>query len=468
MKSLGRKVHGVLSARLLLPLTRLRGAARPSARPVMRAYYEGMRFRKQSAGWDEDEKRVWVLRRLRFALRRAYRETDFYRDRFDQIGFDPRADFGFDEFARLPVLEKDDLRSACASMLSNVLPKDRLLKDATGGSTGVPVEIWLGPEERGWRESAGERFQQRIGVPAGTRTALLWGHHLDPVKRDGWRDRYAAFLNHQRWFDCFRLSPETLSRYHAEFERWRPACVMAYAAALGALAEHLKERGATPGYPDICFVTGAEKLLPHHREVIETVFRRPVHERYGSRDVGFIGYQIDPRRTLDFDLDWANLLVEPETTDAVTPILITKLHADGMPMIRYRIGDLGDFPAGSLPGHPSFALREVLGRETDRIWLRDGRWITGLQMPHLLKDFAVGEFQFVQGADYAVELSIVPKGSFGDDSREGILAALRPNLEGLPVNLRLVESIERTKANKWRPVVSYVNSPVNPLESKAS
>jgi phenylacetate-CoA ligase len=458
MKSIRRKAHQIISRRLLLPLTRARALARISLRPVIQAYYEGLRFRSLAASWSETQKSEWMLHRLQLVVRRAYEQTPFYRERFDRIGFDPRANFSFADFARLPVLEREEVRGAGPSLLSGAVPASQLLKDMTGGSTGMPTEVWLGPEERGWRESAGERFHQLIGAPPGTRTALLWGHHLDPVKREGLRDRYVAFVNHQRWFDCFRLSPETLSRYHSEFKQWQPACIVAYAAALGALAEYLHAHGAAPNYPDLCFVTGAEKLLPHHREIIESVFQKPVHERYGSRDVGYIGYQIEPWRTLDFAIDWANLLLEPETGEPTSAILITKLHADGMPMIRYRIGDLGSFPSDSKPGHPSFTLQEVLGRDTDRIWLRNGRWITGLQMPHLLKDFAIQEFQFVQQSDYSIDLSIVPHDGFCDRSRQSILAALGPNLENLPVNILLVDRIERTKANKWRPVISHVKA----------
>ncbi len=464
MKSIGRKAHNLLSRRLLLPLTRVRAATRISLRPVMQAYYEGLHFRTSAASWSEDQKSEWVLHRLQLVVRRAYEQTPYYRELFDRIGFDPRADFSFSDFARIPVLEREEVRDARQSLLSGAVPSSQLLKDSTGGSTGMPTEVWLGPEERGWRESAIEWFQQLIGAPAGTRTALLWGHHLDPVKREGLRDRCSAFVNHQRWFDCFRLSPETLSRYHGEFKRWQPACIVAYAAALGALAEYLEERGVLPNYPDLCFVTGAEKLLPHHRESIESVFQKPVHERYGSRDVGCIGYQIQPKLTMDFETDWANLLVEPETIGNNSSLLITKLHADAMPMLRYRIGDVGNFPDSSKPGHPSFALKEVLGRDTDRIWLGQGRWITGLQMPHLLKDFAIQEFQFVQQSDYSIDLSIVPRSEFGEESRKGILAALRSNLNELPVNILLVDRIERSKANKWRPVISHVKA----MERKAS
>jgi len=453
----GLIVHELLSRKLLLPLTRAQRLARASRRPAMRAFYEGMRLRRQTAAWDEERRRAWVLERLRYSVRRAASETVFYRELFARENFDPQADFSFADFARLPVLEREDIRAAGRDLISNALPADALRKDSTGGSTGEPTHVWLGPEELGWRESALEYPMQRIGAPTGTPTAYLWGHHLDPVARGTWRERYHDFESNVRWFDCFRLSPDALARYHAEFARWRPACIIAYASALAALAEFALSEKLTPNYPSGCFVTGAEKLLPAQRACIERAFGRPVHERYGSRDVGIMGFQFEPGRTHDFEVDWQNVLVEPETAAAAeSPILITKLHADGMPMLRYRVGDVGRFPRGSRPGHPAFALHEVLGREADRIWLPDGRWIAGLQMPHMLKDYPVREFMFLQRPDYSVELQVIPQNNFGEEARRSILETVAANLPGLPVSLALVQSIPRTKANKLRPVVSEV------------
>lgn len=422
----------------------------------MLAASEGLRFRRRSARWSSERKRAWMLERLRFVVRRAGRETTYYRELFARTGFDPQSDFSFDDFARLPLLEREDVRSAGASLVSRSVPVGQLQKDSTGGSTGAPTEVWLGPEEAGWRESGGEYPLERIGVPMGTATAFFWGHHLDPLARNTLFKRYHDFESNSHWFDCFRLSPEVLERYHHEFERWRPACIIAYASALGTLAEHIAERGYKPSYPMRCFVTGAEKLLPEHRALIESTFGRPVHERYGSRDVGLMGFQFEPRRALDYEIDWANVLLEPETSDADSSILITKLHADGMPMLRYRIGDIGRFPEGIRPGHPAFALREVLGRELDRIWLPDGRWVQGEQMPHMLKDYPVREFMFLQRADYSVEIQIVPRGRFGDSYRQRIISTVAANLPSLDISVVLVDNIPRTKANKWRPVVSEV------------
>ena len=54
----------------------------------------------------------WILQQLRFAARRAYRETAYYREMFDRIGFDPMADFSFEDFSRLPALSREDVRRA--------------------------------------------------------------------------------------------------------------------------------------------------------------------------------------------------------------------------------------------------------------------------------------------------------------------------------------------------------------------
>ena len=112
--------------------------------------------------------------------------------------------------------------------------------------------------------------------------------------------------------------------------------------------------------------------MPHHRQLVEAAFGRPVHERYGSRDVGYIAYQMDPAQSHDFDIDWADLLLEPETEGEESSILITKLHADGMPMIRYRIDDVGRFPEGeSSRASDLYAAR---GRWTSDRWSVAARW----------------------------------------------------------------------------------------------
>jgi phenylacetate-coenzyme A ligase PaaK-like adenylate-forming protein len=220
-------LHDFVSMHVVHPAYRLYRSARPGHRRAMRFFDDGIRFRHHALDWNEEARRAWILDRLRRAVRRAAAESPFWAERFREAGFDARSDFGFAQLAALPVLEREDVREAGTSILSSRLDPAERRRDSTGGSTGVPTQIFTGPEERGWRESGIASFMHRVGIRRGMRVAYLWGHHLDPVQRDTARKRAQDWLNNVRWFDCMRLSPERLMRYHETLDEWRPACIIA-------------------------------------------------------------------------------------------------------------------------------------------------------------------------------------------------------------------------------------------------
>jgi len=448
-------IHDLASQRVLVPLSYAGRAARPSKRSVYRAFARGLRFRRSARDWSNDRKREWMLTALRQAVRHAWNTTTLYRERLEKCGFDPLADFTFEEFGRLPVLERADLRAAERRAISSAIDPAQLHHDATGGSTGVPTELWKGPEERGWGESGSEYFMQGIGIPQGSSVALLWGHHLDPVHRTSMSDRIHDWWFNVAWYDCFRLSSDKLAAYHRELQMRRPYAMVAYAGALAALAEFVVESGDRPRYPRHAFVTGAEKLLDYQRATIEQAFGKPVHERYGGRDVGLVAFQTRPSESLTLEIDWADKLIEPATTDqCTTDILITKLHGDGMPMLRYRVGDIGTFPVETRPDTPTLKLGEVVGRDVSRLWLPNGRWIHGISIPHLIKDYPIRDFQFVQRRDLSVEIRIVPGAGYNPEHGRHLTGVVSENLPGVPLSLQVVDEIARTRAGKRQPVIS--------------
>jgi hypothetical protein len=101
-------------------------------------------------------------------------------------------------------------------------------------------------------------------------------------------------------------------------------------------------------------------------------------------------------------------------------------------------------------------LPEVVGRETDRIWLPNGSWVNGLELPHLLKDYPVREFSLEQDENYSIVLKLVPKNGFAEEANKSILSVLQQNLPGVVIELKIVTEVPRTKANKLRPVISKV------------
>src|SRR5215831_21354970 len=164
-ESFGPPLRDLLAKRVYPRYSRCKAALSRHRGDIQAATREGTKFREQAAGWSKVRKLEWMLERLRLVVRRAYLDAPYYQAAYDDAGFDPFVDFSFEDFSRLPILEKNDILAEPRRLISGAIPLERLREDSTGGSTGVPVRIWLGPEERGWRQSASDSLFTRLGLP---------------------------------------------------------------------------------------------------------------------------------------------------------------------------------------------------------------------------------------------------------------------------------------------------------------
>jgi phenylacetate-CoA ligase len=413
---------------------------------------------RREAAWalTGTDRNAWILDELRRAVRYAA-EVTFWRRRFEASGLDWSSPFSFADYARLPTLERHEIAGHGEELLHPGVPASDRRKMATGGSSGEPTVTWTGPRERGWVESAIDQSERRVGVEPTDRRVLFWGHSLDPVTRSTVRERVEDWVLNRSWLDCFRMSREVLLEYHESLQRKAPDVVVCYASALVSLAQVVEGLDRTNlRYPRKAFITGAEKLYSHQRELIQRVFGRPVYERYGGRDLGLVAWQQDTATTR-LDVDWANIYAERETATADTAtLLITKLHADAMPMFRYRSGDIVRAARDhAFPG-PLLALDEVVGRELQNVLMPDGNWIHPTVVPHLMKDFNVAGYQLHQLSDFSIELLICPAEAYSSAEEAEIVRNLSMNFPGLTINVRHVSEIPKTPAGKVLPVISDV------------
>src|ERR1039458_5184121 len=140
------EVREWLSTDIFVQLSRTTRWLCPSQRPALLAFHRGLKMRTETQFWEESRKRTWILQQLRVAVRMAYQTTSYYRDLIDRSGFPVATDFSFDDFARFPVLTREQIHTAGARLVADAVPQEQLQPDATGGSSGVPTHIWLGPE----------------------------------------------------------------------------------------------------------------------------------------------------------------------------------------------------------------------------------------------------------------------------------------------------------------------------------
>lgn len=400
---------------------------------------------------DEIRARQWESRRA--LLRHAWDTVPYYRERWSREGIDPSAIRSEEDWGRLPVVTKDDVRAHGARMVSSRAPRG--LAAATSGSSGQPVSVlrshlsWANAHAntiRGWHWH---------GVQVGERYAYLWGVPLDPAARRAARRR-DAFFNRVR-LSAFRIDRASASAFHRRQAPGRTRWAFGYPSALTAFAEELEGAGLDGralGWRVV--VTTAEVLHPHQRERIAEVFGCPVADSYGCAEAGAGGFECE-RGTMHLAMESVVLDAAP-AEDGGREVLLTDLGNYSQPLIRYRVGDLvGDPPPGRCPcGRGLPALGPLRGRAGDRIELADGRSLNA-NLPsyifkHHAKERTVREYQFVQHEDGRVSLRVVAGPSWVAATRERLAGEVREVL-GLDVAIEVVERIPRMGRAKHRDFV---------------
>jgi len=365
-----------------------------------------------------DELRDLQWRRLQALLALAYQHCPFYRRRFDRAGLVPADLCCLEDLRLLPPLEKREIQEHGPDLVATNWPRADLLANQTGGSTGTPIAFYLSRERYCSRAAATLRHNAWAGYHVGDRAAVIWGAPRDRPDSDP-RARLRRFLLREPlWLDAGCLTAENMTEFHTTLLRFRPRIIQAYAQAAVVFARFLLARGLMPHRPR-ALITSAEMLGDKDRELLEEVFGCPVFNRYGCREVSIIASECPAHSGLHVMAE--GLLVEIETPRGPAApgetgsLLITDLLNHAMPLLRYRIGDMGAWAAGNCPcGRNLPRLEKIAGRVTDFLVGSDGRLVSGVFLATYVvaQRPSLGQVQIRQHRPGAVVYRIKPGRDF--------------------------------------------------------
>ena len=427
----------------------------PGRQETGRSFVEGMNYRRNFFNLSRARQDVEVLKTLQQTVRKARQDVPYYAEKLRD--FPAAFPQSFAEYSALPTLDKATIRDQKKDLISREFNLSELIACSTSGSTGEPIVVYSSKKDVGWRLSGEQYYNEILGCPRGTRLGKFYGGELDINSKSRLRQLKNWAFNCLQ-LDCLRLDEKYLLEVHARLTKFSPDMLVAYSSAIYLLALTLQRNSLHPNYPAQVIVAAAERLEKYQREVIENVFGLPVVERYGSRDVGQMAYQM-PGNQKEMQIDRAYCLLEPDgepDENGLAPILVTTLRNQAMPLLRYRIEDLACFPNDEKSSGTVTSLGEVVGRTLDYISLPDQRKIFGGMLGLLFQNKDILAYQVIQNADSSVQIKIVPGPNLTKDERKTMQLTMQENLRGLRLEFEYPMMIERSTATaKLRPVISY-------------
>ena len=419
---------------------------------------------------DELEKNQWknpedlaVLQALKLKrlLNWANNTVPFYRERFNNLGVDVTKLHQPEYFSTISLLTKKDINKNRDKMISTNLNGNKLVPNSTSGSTGEALYLYYDMRSAAYRRATVIRNEQWLGIRLGDRSAKLWGAPMDLKKASAIRGRLHGCVNNLMFLSSYDMSDKTLGGYERKLNNFKPKLLTSYPGPLTVFAEYLLKRNRK--IPSIkAIISSAETLYPWQKDVIEKAFCCPVYNRYGCREFGDIAQECANREGLHINYDRyvveiLNENIEPAAEGENGEIIITDLDNYGMPLIRYRIGDMASFKKTLCScGRGLPLLEQVEGRTLDIVRAPNGNRLGGTFWTLLFRSRpGIKSFQVIQERLDEIIIKYVKDSSVANTDLLSFESRIHEQCGGnLNVHFIKVSSVPKTASGKNRFVVS--------------
>jgi len=408
---------------------------------------------ERAAGDDRTE-------RLRRLVAHAYERVPFYREHFDRAGVRPADIRSLDDIELLPITEKRDLIDRpVEEITARGSHPARLVSTMTSGYSGEPFVIRRTRHEQALWARTWLRDLLAAGLRTGDRVASVFSAREE--RRDGIGPLAGLGLIHETTIDC---ASEPVEILHA-LEEVRPSFLRGMAGVVERLADDMTKANRHAIRPRVVWVSG-EVLTPSARERIETAFGAPVHNAYGTHEVGLLAS--DCRSGGRMHLGRPDLIVEVLSSDrgAAAPgdtgeVVVTALDFRAAPFVRYRQSDVVTRGPESCPcGAALPTLAHIEGRTIDYFEMPDGRFMHPYRIlgPTLAAAPWIRQYQLVQETRNRIVLRLVRERPLNGEERRRLRKTVAPLL-GPTVRFQ-VEAVPRIPAGadgKSHPILSLVD-----------
>jgi len=424
----------------------------------------------ESQWWSRDRLVAYQLERLRELIRYVHRTVPYYRNVLDERGIDPAEFAGIEDLRRLPFLTKDVLRESMERVVPEDIPRSRLSRVTTGGTTGEPLPvyslrrvtearewafIWRGWGWAGYRPGM-RKVVVRGNVPRRRRrcTQPRWEHNPS--------DRSLVL-------SAYQMTQDTLPEYVDMIRQFRPHVIQAYPSAIWPLARFLEAQG-TKLQGVRCVLTCSETVYPGQRELAEELLGATIFDHYGTTERSVLVMQCEKLRYHVIPEYGVLELIGSDGEPVVTPgstgeIVATGFINPAMPLVRYRTGDVAILgSAGCSCGRNYEVLERIDGRLQDHFVASDGTLLPAMISDEPLWDLPdpIETYQYIQDEPGRLLLNVAAAGELSDRSIERIRQEFDKRYPGFGLRICEVDHIPRTVRGKFRYVVQHL--PLDGLE----
>lgn len=316
-------------------------------------------FLKKSCYWSTEKLKEYQFRKMKILLIKSFEEITYYRNMFNDLGFNPNFDFNsLSDLSKLPILSKDFVKKN-KNLFINPRFKERSINFKTSGSTGIPFEILVHPRQ--WIMEQGVVWRHWKWGGYSFRDPLAMVRSFVPSNDENlWKTNK---ISNFTYFSPFHLNDENMAIYLDVMIARKIVVLRGYPSSIATLANFVLRSGHA--IPNIKLVlTASEVLTETDRELIEKAFRAKVSNHYGLAEQIVMMGDCEKHEGLHNYDEYGYLELLDTDIPNIKRIIGTNLHNLTTPLIRYDTGDLAvvaDIPCSC--GRTLPTIKNIIGRK---------------------------------------------------------------------------------------------------------
>ncbi|TDT39478.1 phenylacetate-CoA ligase [Halospina denitrificans] len=394
--------------------------------------------------------------RLSELLRHAQTNSPWYRKLFREQCVDVETIRTPGDFQSLPVTTKKDIRNNTDAFIADGFRKEDCVRAKTGGSTGVSLDLYFDKACQERRNAAQFLVDRWAGWDLGVKKAAVWGN--PPVAKTPKQKIRQVLLDRTVYLDTMDLSPDSMAEFVALWRQEKPKVIFGHAHSIFQFARYVLDSSITDLRPKGIVATSMMLLEPE-RQVIEQAFGCSVTNRYGCEEVGLIACECESHNGLHLNMphvyvEFLDAHDQPVSPGQPGKIVVTDLNNYAMPLIRYRVEDVGVPSERSCSCGRSWPLMERLeGRVADFLKTPDGSQVAGISLVErtLTKVPGLEQMQLVQEDLHFIRINRVKARDYTPDTDDQLINEMRGVFpETVRLQIETVPSIPQEPSGKFR------------------
>lgn len=432
-----------------------------SMKQILTTYYASQLKKDQWKDFEELKKERF--KKLKAIIKHAYNYVPYYHRLLSSANIKPDDIKNHEDIRKIPPVSRRDIQKDHQDFIVKGIEELNLPSHFTSGSTGIPLKIiedysLVHVSHAG---ALGLYTFLECGAKLSDKFVLISGRaHSMTRSRE-----YVRLLGNIPIVTIPWIPHERLNNI---LRQLNPDVIWIYPSVLFQLANY-----DVSGISPRLIITQGEMVTPDLRVLVEKMFGSEFFETYGSVEFGHLAFECDEHYGLHILTNGAFIEFVDEDGEYVSSgeqgeIIVTGLWNYTMPLIRYRIEDLGIPTDEKCPCGRSWPLiKDIQGRKSDLIILPSGMKIGLAPFYRYIYEefeknvFSISQYQIIQDRKDRIIFKVVK----GREFDHKVLERIKNNLElhfarmgeNLDIATQVVKEIPAERSGKRRILISKPN-----------